>query len=332
MPDERDGYIDIELSEDDSSGDDKILVISFDEPAAPSSAAVAPPPRPRRPAGTGVPPSAEEPALPMIATGVCPRCGYALRPLEEVCPKCHNRVAEPVEKPVEKQAVESETVPGAPLPPVGGQASPHRGSALFTIAGVILFLALGIGIPLYMWMQPAQRAKREYQAGLRAQLSGNFDLARQHYRAALEFNPEFGLAAFSMGTTYLRIGNPAVVQSIQPLLESAVQGRTQELDEADRWFEQAATIGQGLPPSTRLMDARISTPARLRAFARACLALTALIRASAAIQADQLDDGLAWLQVAGQQAQAAMGDDPGNETANQVLRLAGPLGGGQLSP
>jgi hypothetical protein len=333
VPDDRDGYIDIDIDEEDDSGaDEAVLDVRFDEPAASPPPGGAPPPRARRPAVAGTPPPAEEPALPMIATGVCPRCGYALRPLEEVCPRCHSRVTAPVEKPVEKQAIEPEIASEAPLPPVGAQYSPHRGSTLFTIAGVILFVALAVGIPLYIWMQPVQRANREYQAGLRAQLAGDFEQARRHYRIALELNPQFGLAAFSMGTTYLRIGDPAIVQSIQPVVQSAVQGQTQELDEADRWFEQAATIGQGLPPSTRLMDARINSPARLRAFARACLALTALIRASAAIQADHLEDGMGWLQVAGQQAQAAVGDDPGNQTANQVLRSAGSMGGPQVAP
>jgi tetratricopeptide (TPR) repeat protein len=198
---------------------------------------------------------------------------------------------------------------------------------MFTIAGVILFVALAAGIPIYMWMQPAQRAKREYQAGLRAQLAGDFPLAQQHYRTALQLDPQFGLAAFSMGTTYLRIGDPAMLQSVEQITQNAVQGRTQELDEADRWFEQAATIGQSLPASTRLMDQRISSPARLRAFARSCLALTAMIRASAAMQADQLEDGMAWLRVAGQQAQAAVADDPQNPAANQILRAAGSMGG-----
>jgi len=54
------------------------------------------------------------------------------------------------------------------------------------------------------------------------------------------------------------------------------------------------------------------------------LALTALIRASAAMQADQLDDGLAWLRRAGEEAQGALLDDPGNSAADRVLRMVMP--------
>jgi hypothetical protein len=115
------------------------------------------------------------------------------------------------------------------------------------------------------------------------------------------------------------------VQSIDKLTQKAVWGQTQELDEADKWFKQAAVIGQHLPPSTQLMDQRINTPSRLRAFARACLALTALIRSSAAIQADQLDDGMSWFSVAAQEANEAVLDDPGNAGANQVLRAIPPI-------
>ena len=230
-----------------------------------------------------------------------------------------------VEKPVEKAAVPPAAASEAPLPPVDAIASPHRGCSLFTVAGVIAFLALVIGIPLYMWMQPLQRARREYQAGLRAQLAGDFEGARTHYQAALSLDPNMGLAAFSMGTTYLRIGDPAMLKSVDQITQKAMWGHTEELDQADKWFEQAATIGQKIPASTRLMDQKISTPARLRAFARACLAVTALIRASAAMQADQLDDAMAWFQVSTQQAQMAIVDDPANDSANQVLRAIPPI-------
>jgi tetratricopeptide (TPR) repeat protein len=182
-------------------------------------------------------------------------------------------------------------------------------------------------------MQPSQRAGREYRAGLRAQLAGDFETARGHYQNALEFDPHMGLAAFSLGTTYLRIGDPGGVQSADGLAQSASQGHTEELDEADKWFRQAITIGQTLPPSERLMDARISSPPRLRAFSHACLAITALIRYSAAIQADQLDQASQWMAVVGQEAQAATADDPGNETATKILgRVPSPPAGQPAQP
>lgn len=333
MPDDRDEYIEIDLGDDDETGSPSdVLDLTLDDVSAPAAKQASAPPRPRHPSPT--PPTAEPAAsgLPMTSTGVCARCGYALRPLEDVCPRCKQSVIEPVEKPVEKSAPQAAEASDAPLPPVEATASPHRGCSLFAIAGTIAFLALAVGIPLYLWMQPAQRAKREYQAGLQAQLRGDFEGARAHYQMALSLDPDMGLAAFSMGTTYLHIGDPAMMKSVEELTQKAVSGQTRELDEADKWFTQAATIGQRIPASTRLMDQKISSPARLRAFARACLAITALIRASAAMQAEQLDDAMAWFQVSTQQAQTAIVDDPSNDSANQVLRAIPPVTPGTTTP
>lgn len=144
------------------------------------------------------------------------------------------------------------------------------------------------------------------------------------YQKALELDPTMGLAAFTLGTTYLRMGDPAAISGVQELLERAIQGQTGDLDEGDRWFRHAITLGGQLPADRRLMDARISTPLRLKAYAHACLALTALIRASAALQADALEDGMSWLRVAGQEAQAALLDDPQNTAAERILKQIGP--------
>ncbi|MEI6501440.1 MAG: hypothetical protein WCP21_10510 [Armatimonadota bacterium] len=262
----------------------------------------------------------------MLAAGVCSQCGYALRPLEETCPKCRRSVHDPVENSVEKPFGVPSSGPESPLPaPEPALPSPHHTSPLFTIAGTILFLSLAVGIPLYLWMQPQARARREYRVGLTAQLAGDFAAARLHYQLALGFDPQMGLAAFSIGTTYLKIGDPAMMQSIQEITNQAVWGHTADLDEADKWFQQAVSIGQAMPPNTRLMDQKINDPPRLRAFAHACLALTALIRASAALQADQLDDSMKWFGVAAQMAQAAVVDDPNNDSANQILRQIPPV-------
>ena len=174
-------------------------------------------------------------------------------------------------------------------------------------------------------MQPGQQAKREYQLGLQAQIRADFEEARLHYRRALELDPKMGLAAFSMGTTYLGIGDPALMDSIQTLTERASVGQTGALDTADEWFRKTIEIGQQLPASKQLMDQRIRTPAHLRAFAHASLALTALIRASAAMQADALEDAMAWFGVVQREAQAALVDDPTNASAEQILRTVQPL-------
>ena len=207
------------------------------------------------------------------------------------------------------------------LPPV----QPRRGCLTVGIIGAVLLLAVAVAIPIAIWMQPSQQAKREYQAGLRAQLRANFEEARLHYRKALQLDPDMGLAAFSMGTTYLGIGDPALMQSIQQLTQRASRGETRDLDTADEWFRKTIEIGQRLPPGKQLMDQRIRTPAHLRAFSHTSLALTAFIRASAAMQADALDDAMAWFEVVQREAQAALMDDPSNSSADQILRTVGPM-------
>lgn len=323
-----DEYIDLDLSDldaEDAAGE--VLDVTLDDLGPTVSGA----PRPAEtglPTAQGIPEGTSKPDVPMLAEGVCPRCGYALRPLEEVCPRCKGLGLSEAEKPVGPElplpAPIDATSPEASPQPLPLPA-PRRGCSILTVVLSLLALALIGGVPLWLWQQPGQRARREYQAGLREQLAGRFEAAREHYRLALELDPQMGLAAFSAGTTYLGIGQPNVVQSVQGLTEKAIAGDTQDLDNADRWFRQAAAIGSNIPPDRRLMDQRINTPARLRAFARACLALTALIRASAAIQADQLEDGMGWLNAATNEAQAALADDPSNDQASQVLRAIPPL-------
>lgn len=262
-------------------------------------------------------------SLPMVSGGTCPRCGYALRPLEDTCPRCKNAPA--AERPGSTAVTPPCPAPAgedAYLPPVA-RSGPST-TAVWVVVVIAAVVAVSAAIGVYLWTSPRVQAARAYREGLRLQLQGQFEEARGKYQKALELDPTMGLAAFTLGTTYLRLGDPAVVSSIQELLNQAIQGQTAELDEADRWFRHAITLGQQLPPDRKLMDGRISTPLRLKAYAHSCLALTALIRASAALQADDLDNGMSWLQVAGQEAQAALLDDPQNAAAEHILKRVSP--------
>lgn len=264
-----------------------------------------------------------QPALPMVSGGMCPRCGYALRPLEESCPRCKSA---PQSEPPEARAIPShDSIPAtdeAYLPRVAG---PARGSTGVWVGVMVAALvAIGAGVGVFLWTSPRVQAARAYRDGLQLQLQSRFEEARASYQKALELDPTMGLAAFTLGTTYLRLGDPAAISAVQELLDRAIRGQTSELDEADHWFRHAIALGGQLPPDKRLMDARISTPLRLKAYAHSCLALTAFIRASAALQADALDDGMAWLQVAGQEAQAALLDDPQNTAAETILKRITP--------
>lgn len=322
--------------------DDDVLDISFDDDAGerplsadgvleielePSGSLSLPPSAGTPPAKAAEPqappPSGDNSAadLPMVSSGVCPRCGYALRPLETQCPRCARLGTGPLPSNAPDVSSHAPERLEEELP----LARSHRGCFVGGLIGSLLLLALAAAIPIAIYMQPAQRAKREYRIGLRAQLHASFDEARQHYQRALELDPDMGLAAFSMGTTYLGIGDPALMESIQDLVTRAENGQTRELDLADEWFRKTIEIGRRLPPGKQLMDQRIRTPARLRAFAHASLALTAYIRAAAAMQADALENAMAWLKVAQSEAQAAVVDDPTNTSADQILRTVSPM-------
>lgn len=305
MPPDNDDYIDVELDDEPEGPSEGVLDVTLDDtsPPRPSSKPTAPSSRPE-----------SESQLPMTSGGICPRCGYALRPLEETCPRCGRLGGEPA------PAAEAPEPLPAPtdLPEVTPSAG-RSGCSVWAIAGSLAAVLAIAGLLTWLWLQPRFRAQREYRAGLQAQLASDFQGARSHYSKALEFDPKMGLAALMMGTTYLRIGDPELLNSIDQLVKQAIWGQTGDLDRADQWFRKAIEIGSQLPSSTRLTDPKINTPPRLRAFARAFMALTALVRASAAIQADQLDDGMKWLGVAQREGQAALTDDPGNEQAEKIL-------------
>lgn len=317
-----DDILDISFSDEDETGQDRPDVIDITlEPEGPSAAALTPPPR-RQPSA---PPQTDEADddLPMTAGGACPRCGFALRPLERQCPRCARLgdVAMPVPPPPaaagsaaqDTAPSEVQTFPGA------------RRSGCLTagiISGIVLIIAAGVFTAV--WLGPAQRAKREYHLGVQAQARADYERAREHYRNALDLDPRMGLAAFSMGTTYLLLGDPAMLEGIRKLTDRAVQGDTADLNMADYWFRRALAIGERLPPKVRLLDRRIQTPSKLRAFARASLALTAFLRAAAALDAEAFEDAEAWLQVALREAQAAVVDDPGNVAADYIIQAVAP--------
>ncbi len=262
--------------------------------------------------------------LPMIRAGVCERCGYALRPLEETCPRCRALGSAPASFPAPvstgpaEHSAASPTLPPTPAP---------RGSRSRAIPVLIIALAIAAGTLTAVWVasSPQYRARALYRAGLRLQLAGDFAGARERYRECLELDPTMALAAFAIGTTYLGLGTPGTSSSMQKLTEEAMWGRTEALDQADRWFRYAIEVAQRLDPGVRLIDERINTPVRLQAYCHASLALTALMRYAAALGADQIDAAMAWLRVAGEEAQRALINDPANDPATQILKTVTPL-------
>ena len=309
-----------------TAGDATLDIVLGDE----SAAGVTPAATPAHSSGTGREGTRSASDVPMVRGGVCVRCGFALRPLEGACPRCLGTVAEAalaqpqalIEDRLPPALVDTGQFPEVSAPTASGE---RRGCGLASLLSVSGLVAL-VGVTgWFVWTSPALQARRAYQEGLRLQLSGDAAGARGKYRQTLDLDPAMGLAAFSIGTTYLRMGSPDTARAMGELTQSAVSGQTGELDEADRWFRYAVEIAQRLPPNAHLMDERISTPLRLEAFGRACLATTALIRYSAAVQADDLDAAASWLRVAGEEAQRALGSDPDNSSAQRILREIGPL-------
>jgi hypothetical protein len=317
--------LNVEDLDDPTASDGTLDVVLGDEPATRVTSSA-------RPAHSSDTTGEEtQPALdvPMVNGGVCSRCGFALRPLEDVCPRCRGTVVQAAS--AQPQALPTDQPPPGlaatgQFPEVSSSAAggERRGCRLATLLPMGALVAL-VGVAGWsVWMSPSLRARRAYQEGLKLQLSGDSAGARGKYRQALDLDPAMGLAAFSIGTTYLGMGSADTARAMGELTQRAVSGQTAELDEADRWFRYAMEIARRLPANAHLMDERISTPLRLEAFSRACLATTALIRYSAAVQADDLDAAAGWLRVAGEEAQQALRSDPDNSAAQQILGQIGP--------
>lgn len=266
---------------------------------------------------------------PMIALGYCPKCGYAFRPLETECPRCakYGQAAFPQQENDTQEAALSEET-DLFNPNSARQKREVWGVLLEILAFFLLVGAAGI-IMLALWMQPEQQAIREYRKGLQAQFQGEFEKARKHYQQALKLDPKMGLAAFFMGTTYLRVGVPEGLENFEAFIKKAAYGDTKELDKADEWFRKTVEIGNSLPAEKRLLDQKINTPAKLRAYAHAFLGLTALIRFVGAIQGSLIFDpegngdwqaAYYWLDKALKEARSALIDDPQNSMAEEMLR------------
>lgn len=314
--------------EQPDSRDDHLLEVSFDsledtDEGADTLDVTLGPETPASPDQHGDTQARPEPTdtvtVPMVRAGVCQRCGYALRPLEETCPRC--RLVGAAESPPRgSQSGQASELP--PYPSTTCQTPSRCGSTSRVLLALVIALAVGavaLGVA-WVGLSPHYRARSAYRSGLRLQLAGDFAGARERYRECLELDPTMALAAFAMGTTYLQLGGPGDSSSWQKLAEDAIWGRTGVLDEADRWFRYAAELAQRLNPGQRLIDERMDTPARLQAYCHASLAFTALLRYSAAIGADRIDLAMEWLRVAGEEARSALTNDPENDPAMQILK------------
>lgn len=335
--DDDDDIIEIDFDDDGSDTGDTtpvaeprpVLEVELDD-EAPAVGSRAPfgiprtassPRRPSRPAPIANP----EPASEASDAGgkPCPVCGFAIPPLEAECPRCA-RFGPPAAAengPAHLPAVD----PSMAYPDV---APPRRRTG--AIIGVILVLVLVVGaaaLAAYLIINsPHQRARRAFDDGLKAQLAGDMETARQKYEEALELDPDMGLAALMMGMTHLGIsltGN--TTGYLQQLMERAAGGDTRTLSEADRWFDHAILIAKRLPPTSSLRHADIKTPAQLGAYAHVMKAITAYLRYSAGLMSEDPLSASPWLSMMQSELQQAFALDPTNPYARDMQNQLPPL-------
>lgn len=330
-----DDIIEIDFDDEDEPADTPpqtdarpvIEIVLEDDPAAttprpPSGQARSAAPR-RRTAAPARARSEPPPDAPDAGGKPCPVCGFAIPPLETACPRCARIGPVP-------------TGSGGPaeLPPVdAGGAYPDvrpRRRRTGAVVGVIVVLVVIVGaaaLAAYLITNsPHQRARRAFDDGLKAQLAGDMETARQKYLEALELDPDMGLAALMMGMTHLGIsltGN--TTGYLQRLMELAAGGDTRTLSEADRWFDHAVVIANRLPPTRSLRHADIKTPAQLAAYAHVMKAITAYLRYSAGLMSEDPLSASPWLSVMQSELQQAFALDPTNPYARDMQNQLPPL-------
>ncbi len=343
--DSDDDILDISFDDEDeddtalgSSPDDDDIEIVFhdeeepDEVAPESAAPVEDGPEPVPSPSTPQPPTDPKPTrrrpdadpTPSATPKYCPECGFALEPFATKCPRCTWTVGaspEAQETPQPPADAPSDFPPGtAPAEPADyPTAVPRRGGSRLALVIVLIVIPLIAVVAVFMIINsPGYKARAAYRAAVKAHMAGDLQTATQKYLEALDYDPDMGLAAFGLGTTYLGItlgtGN---LQRMQQLLDSASAGITTDLDDADRWFDHAIVLANRMPESKSLQDPNISTPRKLASYAHAMKAMTAIIRYYAALQTDSFDIAGQWMQAAHNELTQSFTLDPTNPTAGE---------------
>ncbi len=187
------------------------------------------------------------------------------------------------------------------------------------IAAVVVIAAV-IAIPIALFNSSTFQARAAYRAALKAQVEGDLGTAREKYQEALEHDPEMGLAAFGLGTTYLGItlDQRGTSQQITALLDQASAGDTRALTQADRYFDEAIRLANKMPDDRKLIDENLRTPRKLASYAHAFKGLTALIRYYAAVQTGAFEVAEQWRARAATEAGQAFTLDPSNAFAGEL--------------
>ncbi len=214
-----------------------------------------------------------------------------------------------------------DTSAAAPAPPPPAAAAESVWTWPLVATGIVILLLA----PLlyYLLASPQARARRHFIRGVALQTAGQFDQASDEFRQAIDLDPTLAPAAVRLGLALLHLGGVAPdVSFTQEMLRRAMQGDTGPLDAADEAFRLALQMADAARPGRRFPDKAQPGTNSVRANAHACLGLTAVLRASAAIGASNSAAAVAWLREARLQCERATNYAPANPLAALVRSLA----------
>ncbi len=221
-----------------------------------------------------------------------------------------------------------------PPPQAPAAQQPGRGPATdWTWPAAAIFISLLILVPaaVLFWLSPSAKARRLFAAGVVLQTRGRYDEALELFAQAFQLDGRLAPAALRAGLCVLHIGSPIPdVEAWKRILQDAAWSQAAALDQADYWFARAAEAASKLRPGRRFPDSAQPSARHVLANAYACRALTAMLRAAAAIRAHRFSDATSWAEQAATFVQQARKHDPANAIAAAVASILPALSYGRM--
>lgn len=209
-----------------------------------------------------------------------------------------------------------------PHPRPGGRIT-RQGCRRWGLAAVGFALLLGLVAAYWLFGSPKARGRLHFVRGVALQTAGEYDEAIEQFRKAMQLDPTLAPAAVRLGLAILHLGSPVPdAAHMRHMVESAMHGDVAVLERADEAFKQAVEMAHRARSGRRFPDAAQPDVRHVLGNAHACLALTRVLRASAAIGAGKGDQAVAWLREANYEVSKAKEHDRGNVLADVVQALA----------
>lgn len=199
---------------------------------------------------------------------------------------------------------------------------------LLVALGLALLVAL-VATGCWLVMRPQARAARAYSAGVQALRAGDAQGAALRMELALQYEPQMAEAALCLGFARLGFaGQGFSTYGLTQLFEDARWGRTSALDGADEAFRYCVSAASGRPADAPVRSLFAATVQEMIAVAWIGQALTALLRAAAAVDTAHPDQAQQWIAVAWANLDTADAVYPRAET-RPLREIAVGLQGGQ---